>query len=471
LSVYEASIGSPVQFYGSGFDRGSEYVAIFTGNFDAEDGSEAVDLRQKLRWVDGGTLEWTRFGPYDLPFSQRGARTGVFYGTVTIERTVPAPEGVEAEVLTSEPLDLSFEVLPSIIVREFQPITANCAQPAGIALGGAAYRMSVQTVGLEPVRFTYTLAAPDLEGVDTVLAAHVANGRFDTIGERGDLILPEVPDDSQAYDVVITVQAEDAEGRQVASAFAVGVRRPIEVFYNGNVTVAEFLAPEPVSACTPGAETGRAVTYNETQTETRQRSYSVSWDQSWRQDHTVAMGSSETVRVDQVNGVGFGTTDGRTWNWDVGVEGGINIQKVVELGMSGSYGEGGSRTESQNRSRTDGVSRQETTTNTESRTNSEVVGAGEDFSWSTSSSESIARGFGGTVLPETYGVFYRQAVRLLRRAVVVTYNQCGAAQTVAEVDFTDWTWAADLALGNSCPPFPQSNLPAAECVVPPCVGE
>lgn len=466
LSVYAAPIGSPVQLFGSEFDPRSEYTAVFEGSFDAEDGAEVVELRQRLVWVDGGTLEWTRFGPYDLPFSARGPRTGTFYGTVMIERDM----GDDAEPLRSEPLDVSFDVLPSLIVREFQPITANCAEPAQLALGGGAYHLSVQAVGIQPVAYTYTMSTPDLAGTEPVIERHLANGAYDEIGQRGDLILPAVPADSQAYDAVFTVTAEDAEGRTVGTAFAVGVHRPIEVFYNGNVTVAEFLAPEPVSSCTPGAETGRDVSYNETQTETRDRSYDINWNSQWRMDHTVAMGSTETVGANVTNGVGYGITDGNSVTWEFGGRAEFALSEAVKLGFSGSRSETNSRTESVNRDRSEGVSRSETTTNTESRTNSESVGTGEGFQWSASSSDSIARGFGGTILPNTYGVFYRQATRLLRRAVVVTYNQCGSAQTVGEVDFTDWTWAADLALGESCPPFPQSNLPAAECVVPPCAG-
>ena len=92
----------------------------------------------------------------------------------------------------------------------------------------------------------------------------------------------------------------------------------------------------------------------------------------------------------------------------------------------------------------------------------------EGFRWEVRSSESIARDFGGTVIAGRYGVFYRQAVRLVRRAALVAYNQCGSAEVVGEVDFTDWTWAPDLAMADSCPPLPATNLPDAECFIEPC---
>ncbi|MGE0787359.1 MAG: hypothetical protein AB7S26_16930 [Sandaracinaceae bacterium] len=466
LSVYAAPIGTPVQLYGSDFTADASYVAVFDGSYDTAEGSEAVSLRQDLDYVDAGVLEWRHFGPHDLPFSTRGARVGTFYGTVTIVREMPDGE----PELASDPLDVTFDVLPSLLVHEFQPITANCAEPADRALGGGAYRLRVEAIGIEPVNFTYTLATPDLAGSEPIVERHLAQGRFDTIGERGDFVLPTVPSDTQAYDAVFVIEALDANGGAVRNAFAVGVHRPIEVYYNGNIEVAEILAPEPVSACTPGGEAGRQVSYNETQTETRTRTFDVSWNQSWRTDHTVSVGSSETVGASASNGVGYGISDGQSVTWEFGGKAEIALSEAVKLGFSGSRSQTDSHTESVERNATEGVSRSETTTNTESRTNSESVGAAEGFAWSVSSSESIARGFGGTVIAGTYGVFYRQAVRMLRRAVVVTINQCGATEVVGEVSFNDWTWAADLALGDSCPPFPTSNLPEAECLLPPCGG-
>ena len=97
------------------------------------------------------------------------------------------------------------------------------------------------------------------------------------------------------------------------------------------------------------------------------------------------------------------------------------------------------------------------------------VGGG--FSWQVSSTQSISKTFGGTVIAGTFGVFYRQTIRMMRRAAVVTYNQCGSASVVANVDFADWTWAPDLALGDRCPPLPQSNLPPAQCTLDPCGGQ
>jgi len=471
LNTYSASVGDVIEALGADIDEDAEHFLVWEGSFDAADGmSDPVSLREPVRRVDGGMVEWTRFGPHAMPFSPRGARTGTFYGTVRLEADHTV--GDETITLSSEPLDVVFDVEPSIIVREFQPITASCAQPATLALGEVPYRLGVEVIGIDPAQFTYTVATPQIDGREPLVERHLVEGRFDELGGRGDFVLPAVPLDRQAYGLVVIIEATATDGRRVQTSFAVEVHRPIEVFYNGNVQIAEILPPQPVSACMPGGESGRSVTYNETQVETRSRSYNVGWDESWRSTHTVAEGSSETVGASTTNGVGYGVSEGNSVTWQVGseVSGTFSLGEAVKLGVSGSVSraETNSRTESQNRNRTDGLSESTTTTNTE--TNSEEIGGrtSEGFEWEVSSSESIARGFGGTVIAQRYGVFYRQAMRLVRRGALVTYNQCGAPEMVGEVDFVDWTWAADLAQADSCPPLPASNLPQAECFIEPC---
>jgi hypothetical protein len=304
---------------------------------------------------------------------------------------------------------------------------------------------------------------------------HLASGQFDSVGERGDFTMPPVPEDRQSYQAIITVEARAESGEFYASSFAVGVHRPIEIFYNGAVDVAEVFAPVPVSACIPGGETGRMVEYGETMEETRNRGYEVNWNESWLASHTVSVGSSETIGLSETNGVGFSTTDEENWNWSLGseIEGSFGISKLISLGLkvSGSVGGGGSHSTNSSTNRETEVNSSETTTDTEEASTSVGGENGGGFSWQVSSTNSITRGFGGRVLPGQYGVFYRQTLRLMRRASIVTYNQCGAATVVGDVDFSDWAWSPDLAIAEACPPLPVSNLPAQQCLIPPCAGE
>ncbi|MCK6550736.1 hypothetical protein L6R52_33170, partial [Myxococcota bacterium] len=371
-------------------------------------------------------------------------------------------------------LELELDVEPSIVVRELDPVTASCTGPAKRALGGAAYHLRVEAIGFTPVTYTYTLSAPALDAAPLAIR-HLASGRFDLAGERGDLVFPEVPDGMPSYRAIVTIQALGDDGRTRSTAFAIGVHRPIELFYDGNVDVAEILAPVPVSGCIPGGEAGRDVTYGESVSETRQRSYDVSWNESWLASHTVSSGGSQTVGASETNGVGFATTDGQSWSWSLGttVSGELGLSDLVKVGVSvsGSVGGGGSTSVERSGNRSASLSAESTTTDTESATAERGGGRGESFSWEVSSTQSVSRSYGGRVIAGHYGVFYRQAMRLLRRGQLVTYNQCGAATVVGDVDFSDWAWSPDLALARQCPPLPASNLPEARCMIPPCSAD
>lgn len=472
LSTYKASLGTMIEAYGTDFPKPAEgrTQLRFVGFFDTVDGVRSpVDLAVPVRRVDGGTLRWGGFGPYGNPFSSTN-EIGWFSGTVGA-RVVTRDGTVVDE---AQPTPVTFEVTPSVVVHDFQPVTATC--DAGIlrGIGGAAYRLTVEAVGFEPESFTYIISAPAL-GYEPIRIRKIVDESMDTIGQRADLILPNVPSNVPSYGAIITVQARNKAGDTVQSSFGLGVHRPLEVFYNGNVEVAEVLAPTPVSGCMPGGVTGRDVSYAESQAETRNRAFAVSWNESWLSSHTVSQGSSETIGLSERNGVGFSTTNGQSFNWSLGteVDGSVGLTDLVKMGVGFSAGVGGdtSLSNTQSANRESGVNASSTTTETESVSQSQGGSQGESFSWSVSSTEVIARGFGGYVIPDTYGVFYRQTIRLVRRAALVAYNQCGFAQVVGEVDFTDWTWSPDLALGDSCPPLPQSNLPAAECNISPCAGE
>jgi len=473
LSTYEASVGAMVEVYGSDFLHANEgeMFLVFNGSYVAEDGrSHPVDEAFPVQSVNGGTLRWTSFGPYSVPFLRGADLIGQFQGTVAA-RAVWDDGTVVDDI---EPTPISFNVQPSLLVREIQPLTANCGAPVQRALGGASYRVAVEAVGFEPESFTYTLSYPTLN-LQPAAIRHQATGRFDSVGDDGDFIFPSVPTEALSYGAILTVQSRARDGQEYVSSFAIGVHRPIEVYYNGNVSIAEIFAPVPVSSCIPGGANGREASYNESSTETRSRSYSMSWNETWLRNHTVASSSSMTVGLNQTNGVGFATTDGRSFTWSLGgeVSGSFGISKMVELGVKATFGVSGttSRTAQNSRNRTEGLTTSETTTDTESASESQGGSAGESFEWTVSSSNTVGNGFSGTIIAQTYGVFYRQTVRLRRSAALVAYNQCGAAEVVAEVEFDDYEFAPDLALGGSCPPLPESNLPTAQCLISPCIGE
>jgi hypothetical protein len=470
LSAYEASLGTVIDAYAENLpdaDR-ADLSLVFSGTFRDQDGAESpIDLEVPARRVDAGTVRWTGFGPYGNPFGRMGAEIGAFSGTVALRARIQDGAAIEDEA----PIDIRFVVRPSIVVRELEPVTASCSGAIKRAIGGAPYRIRVEAAGFTPTAFTYAFTDPMARGERTAIR-HVASGRYDRAGDRGDLVIPPVPQGVDSYSEIITISARDEIGAVHQSAFAVQVHRPLEVFYNGNVQVAEVLAPVPVSGCIPGGESGRNASYNESMEETRSRSYKVDWNQTWLDTHTVSTGAMSTTGVTETNGVGFSTTDGKNWSWSLGGEASasVGLEELVEVGVkvNGSIGGGGMTSMEMSRTREVGIEASTTTTETNESSAQRGGETGGGFEWQVSSNQSISHEFGGDVIAGTYGVFYRQALRLLRRAAIVTYNQCGAASVVADLDFQDWTWSPDLALGSACPPLPASNLPKAQCVVPPC---
>jgi hypothetical protein len=251
------------------------------------------------------------------------------------------------------------------------------------------------------------------------------------------------------------------------------------------VTIAEVEAPVPVSGCIAGGDTnGRTVTYTESTTDTRTRTVGTTWNESFLRSATSTNGASTSATNGVSVSMSQSQTEGYEMNWSHSFtkEGGTNGKvgfKVpflasAEVGVSGRLAwqdtEGHSAYGSSTRGYT--VGRDYSVTDTESWAFSETVGhdvsqGGSDV-WAVSSSDSTITSFQGLILPGEYGVFYRQATRVALPGAVVAYNLCGLPSVVAETNFYDYTWSVDLAQGADCPPFPESDLPPAECFVAPC---
>ncbi len=85
----------------------------------------------------------------------------------------------------------------------------------------------------------------------------------------------------------------------------------------------------------------------------------------------------------------------------------------------------------------------------------------------TSSTSSVFTSLSGFIPRNQTGIFYRQTTRWVRKAEVLSYDLCGVASHMGEVQFNEWDWAAELAVGQTCPP--PSEMPKAKCFIDPCV--
>jgi hypothetical protein len=129
-------------------------------------------------------------------------------------------------------------------------------------------------------------------------------------------------------------------------------------------------------------------------------------------------------------------------------------------------------------------SRQRDYNDTDSRSSSHVWNVGQDTAasetvstgggevesntWATSESLSVGQSLSGRIPLNKYGQFYRQTTRFVRRAEVRTYDLCGLATHAGELQFNEWEWAPELAIGDTCDPQVPSKLPKAKCFVEPC---
>ena len=143
LNTYSSRLGRTIEIYGSDFpsayrslqngivtERPVRLELVFRGNYDTMDGgSIPVDESFEAERRDNGTLRWTTFGPYRVPFGNTDT-VGTFYGTIGVRQVIQNLDGTDEIIDDPQPLAITFDVEPSLVVREFQPINASCLGPA-----------------------------------------------------------------------------------------------------------------------------------------------------------------------------------------------------------------------------------------------------------------------------------------------------------------------------------------------------
>jgi hypothetical protein len=596
VSTQAVVVGQTIEFFGNDIvlrdengrlllDAGKIHLQ-FQGRFFATDDSVLnVDITinpsvsHAIDNPNDQVLTWRRVGPFVNPFTG-DARIGRFEGQVNIVR-----EDQDGLVTKSGKLPMELEVKPSVVIEAFQPLGAECAAPAPRALAGLAYQLQVRATGIRPTKFVYEISQIGAkEGLTTIVHDFGAGNPVaaDVLGRDEAVIFNPVKDDAQFYITDVRVVAMDDEGRSVETAIPLTVHRPVEIRFDGKQELAEVYEPEPVSGCIPGT-IGAEVTYEESTTETRQRSVSMTVSTNWNRSagRTVAENLREGVSVGEstsrslggsewegstsqetmgvsysrntANDVNFSTRDGETWSWSVnegesnedyesrmnmvfgegswsgtvgasaegsipgfakvtgttettvGVTAGAStagttgnrtrVSRESGYSMSGSrdetnsFGTTTSERESQNLSGSYALSnsRQRNFNDTESRQESrtwsfasglsasETISEGQTESeastWQTSESLTTSQSYSGRIPRTKVGMFYRQTTRFVRRAEVRTYDLCGLATHAGELQFNEWEWAPDLAIGDDCSiEPPPTKLPAARCYIPPCGG-
>jgi len=150
---------------------------------------------------------------------------------------------------------------------------------------------------------------------------------------------------------------------------------------------------------------------------------------------------------------------------------GSAVSEGNSVSIDGTYV--ASNSNSSSSANTMGMSRGRTWNLSEGSSMSEAVSENnaEAISEATVKSESrtVSQSLSGVIPRGRFGIFYRQTTRWVRRAEVRSFDLCGVASHMGELQFNEWDWAPDLAIGNECEALPPpSTMPSARCFIQPC---
>lgn len=489
LSTYSAAVGDTIRFSGAGFvspDEGWTEVT-FRGTYHHDGQAEPVNFSIELDRESDGTLVWHRFGPYQIPFTRAGNTLGTFEGEVFATNFTYDGREQRQEQGTFHPV--TFEVRPSLVIRDLraagetpdgQEFESDCNFTGTRLINYVPYRMRVEAVGFAPDSFTYTISSGMLgEGgpaSQSTTIEHLASTTIDSLGEIEPFRFAEVPMGVPVYRASVSIDAIAEDGSHYEQYMMVTVHQPLYVRYRGGVEIAELMEPEPVSGCIPGGLNGMNVTYSEMTTDTRTISstetFTSGWTDTYTNSHTETYGESGT----ESNSIGFSRSDERNWNWNIngsvmaGGEAGVPLvtKGKVELRVGGGRDWGGSHTDTASGEQ----AWQQTASYTEAQSiteaHAETISQAHSETWTISSSQSETLSITRWLLPGHFGVFYRQTTRMIREGEIIAMDLCGNETVVGRIVLNDYTWAPDFAMGTGCPPLPESGLPPAQCLIPPC---
>jgi len=379
LSANELSIGETVRVAGRNFldlDEGRTelvFEGVYVGDgFAAEETSFTITPLYDGELVGPGELAGvaladgddilriSRFGPFQVPFTPGGGKTGTFKGKL-IARNIFADGTILQD---GAPPTVSVDVRRSIVIRTFEPFLglddagqpkmAQCGAPAIRAIHKLPYHIEVEAVGFEPEFWKYEISG--INGSDQMVEyTHAADGTLDQVGspfvvDPDPVIFNPVPEGVSFYVAGIRIKAVvKGTDEFVETAFPMTVHRPMEFHIaEGPEQPAQYYPPVPVSGCIAGG-IGTITTYSETVSEARQRGVSVSVGKSWNTSHgnttsanwSHGVSESQTTSESQAmsemhsesenmaetygmttlssdsNSVDYASTDGETWGWSM----------------------------------------------------------------------------------------------------------------------------------------------------------
>src|SRR5215831_5008357 len=328
----QIALGDQVQIVGKDFiDPAHGTLRLhFDGQFTADSGAQnPYQGDVQLEFKNKGLAQF-QFGP-TVFFAPNGDQMGTFEGALTVVSHLGTTDGVGDE-RTSDPLQLQIKVLPSILVQALHSVDDNCQPLTGSTIAKTNLGLSLKALGLSPasqsspIRFRFHFVSPDLvvqyvldqwydqwpimptevgtppDG-NNMFEAQITVGTVISLDPRSNQrvlsVDPPIAIGQQNYSDVKLYRLATGNLQGVGPAYlnffveadggGVHAQRLITVKiynqgeilpYNGNVRVLERFQPQQVSACFPGGDIGRDLSYTESQSEHRARSLSFRWDTS-----------------------------------------------------------------------------------------------------------------------------------------------------------------------------------------------
>src|SRR5262245_37521381 len=163
LSATDVSVQEYLSIHGSDFiSPGEGWVDVsFYGDFYPADGSgpQNVDITVPLQPDSDGSLLWSRFGAYRVPFGA-GDQIGRFQGKVLATNHYFSGELVQPP--NDSALDVTINVRPSLVLMDARAVGENwisdCTNPVTTAISMVPYLIRIRAVGFEPTQFNYTFS-------------------------------------------------------------------------------------------------------------------------------------------------------------------------------------------------------------------------------------------------------------------------------------------------------------------------
>lgn len=311
----ELAVGEPLTIVGQNFisEARGKTTLKFAGRFIDDLGQEyPVDYQGEGSFASKSKVRW-RMLPH-IVFHPEGDRLGQFVGELRV-----VSYGHDGTTETSDPISITITIKPSLIPRVITPIHHQCGPLVKTTLEDTPMRIALEAVGLrrgtdeEPLRFFWAFlgnewdiafdnglfdpSSINQDATTFLIEQRITDGATSTVSEeesgnyllslfddfRGQTRLRKMrtkalPTEGDSRIVNLNVTAIDASGKQASLSVPLDVRKQTDVIFSDESRIAKRLQPVLLRECIPGGDIGRHVSFQDTKSESRERSMGFNYN-------------------------------------------------------------------------------------------------------------------------------------------------------------------------------------------------